>query len=109
MDNMPWLQPVCAIVLAIVLPFVIQYCKAKGEISGAAKFAIATVFSVLAGVATAAVGGFPDLSTAEGWGSLVSWLFAMIGGTQVAYASFKEIGFTADWLDALSGVEKPAE
>lgn len=94
---MEWIMPIATLVLCVVLPYVVNLCK-KAEWGANAKRWIAIAFSIVGGVATAAISGVPTPET------LVTWSLAVIGGTQVAYAAFKSIGITSNWLDALEGI-----
>ena len=95
MEN--WVISLATLVLCVVIPYVVNLCK-KSEWSTSAKRWIAIVFSVIAGVATAMLSGMPTAET------LVTWVLAVVGGVQIAYAAFKAIGITSNLLDALEGV-----
>lgn len=95
MEN--WVISLATLVLCVVIPYVVNLCK-KTEWSTNTKRWIAIVFSVVAGVATALLSGMPTAET------LVTWVLAVVGGVQIAYAAFKAIGITSDLLDALEGV-----
>lgn len=88
---------IATLVISVVLPFVVNLVK-KESWSTEAKMWLAIVFSGLAGLATGLLTGVP---TTE---NLVTWVLAAIGGTQTAYALFKSVGVTCNWLDALEGV-----
>lgn len=95
MEN--WVISLATLILCVVIPYVVNLCK-KAEWSTSAKRWIAIVFSVIAGVATALLSGVPTAET------LVTWVLAVVGGVQIAYAAFKAIGITSNLLDALEGV-----
>ena len=95
MEN--WVISLATLILCVVIPYVVNLCK-KVEWSTSAKRWIAIVFSVIAGVATALLSGVPTAET------LVTWVLAVVGGVQIAYAAFKAIGITSNLLDALEGV-----
>ena len=99
---MEWIAPIATIIIVILLPYVVNLVK-KAEWSADAKRWLAIVFSVVAGVATAAINGVPTPET------LLTWVLAIIGGIQVAYAAFKSVGVTSGWLDALEGIGSKTE
>lgn len=99
---MAWIQPVAALVLAIVIPFVVNLCTTSIT-SGTTKRLVAIAFSLVAGVATAFLTGIP---TPE---NLVTWAFAVIGGVQTAYTAFKAVGVTSNALEALQGIGNKAD
>ena len=92
-----WIVPVSTIVISIVIPFVVNLCK-KAEWSANFKRWLAIAFSVVGGVCVGLISGTPTPET------IVTWVMAVIGGTQVAYSAFKAIGVTSTWLDALEGI-----
>lgn len=92
-----WILPIATLILCVVVPYVVNLCK-KAEWSTNTKRWISIIFSVIAGVATALLSGMPTPET------LVTWVLAVVGGVQIAYAAFKAIGITSGWLDALEGV-----
>lgn len=94
---MEWIAPIATLIICVVLPYVVNLCK-KAEWSANVKRWLAIALSVIVGVATGLLAGVPTPET------LVTWVLAVIGGTQVAYAAFKAIGVTSGWLDALEGV-----
>lgn len=99
---MEWIMPIATLVLCVVLPYVVNLCK-KAEWSANIKRWIAIVISVIVGIATGVLAGAPTPET------LVTWVLAVIGGTQIAYAAFKAIGITSGWLDALEGIGSKTE
>lgn len=94
---MEWIAPAATIVIVVVLPYVVNLCK-KSEWSANVKRWIAIILSLVVGLATAFISGVPTPET------LITWTLAVIGGVQVAYAAFKAIGVTSNWLDALEGI-----
>lgn len=94
---MDLMVPIATLIVCVVLPYVVNICK-KVEWSTSTKRWFAIGFSVLAGIATGVLTGVPTAET------LVTWVLAVIGGTQVAYSAFKSIGVTSTWLDALEGL-----
>lgn len=92
-----WITPIATIILVFAIPYVVNLCK-KAEWSTNTKRWLAIAFSVVAGLATALMSGIPTPDT------LVTWVLAVVGGVQVAYAAFKAIGVTSGWLDALEGI-----
>lgn len=94
---MEFVTPIATIIVCVVLPYVVNMCK-NARWSSTTKRWFAIGFSVLAGLATGVLTGVPTSET------LVTWVFAVIGGTQVAYSAFKSIGITSGWLDALEGL-----
>lgn len=95
MEN--WITSVATLILVVAIPYVVNLCK-KSEWNANTKRWIAIVFSIVAGVATALLSGVPTSDT------LVTWVLAVVGGVQIAYAAFKAIGITSGWLDALENV-----
>ena len=94
---MEWVGPIATLIIVVVLPYVVNLCK-KAEWNANIKRWIAIGLSLIVGVATGVLSGVPTPET------LLTWVLAVIGGTQVAYAAFKSIGITSSWLDALEGV-----
>ena len=97
-----WIMPVATLILCVAIPYVVNLCK-KAEWSANTKRWLAFAFSAIAGIATALLSGLPTPET------LVTWVLAVIGGVQLAYAAFKAIGVTSGWLDALEGVGSEAQ
>lgn len=94
---MEWIAPIATLIICVVLPYVVNLCK-KAEWSANVKRWLAIGLSIIVGVATGLLAGVPTPET------LVTWVLAVIGGTQIAYAAFKAIGVTSGWLDALEGI-----
>ena len=94
---MEWITPIATLIIVVVLPYVVNLCK-KASWSTNAKRWIAIVLSLVVGIATGLLAGLPTAET------FVTWVLAVIGGTQIAYSAFKSIGVTSNWLDALEGV-----
>lgn len=92
-----WITPIATLVICVVLPYVVNLCK-KAQWSKNVKRWLAIGVSLLVGVATGVISGIPTPDT------FVTWVLAIIGGTQVAYSAFKSIGITSGWLDALEGI-----
>lgn len=92
-----WITAIATIIICVVLPFVVNLCK-KAEWSTNVKRWLAIGISVVVGIATGLISGPPTAET------LVTWVLAVIGGTQLAYSAFKSIGITSNWLDALEGI-----
>lgn len=92
-----WIAPIATIVLVVVLPYVVNLCKQEAWNANLKRW-LAIGLSLLAGVATGLMAGMPTSET------LVTWVLAVIGGVQVAYAAFKTVGVTSGWLDALAGI-----
>lgn len=97
-----WIMPIATLIICVVLPYVVNLCK-KTQWSTNTKRWIAIVLCLIVGVATGIISGIPTPET------LVTWVLAVIGGTQVAYSAFKSIGVTSGWLDALEGVGSKTE
>lgn len=92
MDEIQAGLTVCTV---LVVPYIVQAIKTKAMGGNTARW-LAIAVSALCGALTAMAGGMPtDAST---W---VTSIFACVGGVQVAYASFKAVGVTDKWLDAL--------
>lgn len=94
---MEFVVPVATLIVVVVLPFFVNLCTTE-TISSNIKRWIVIVVSLLVGIATGVLSGFPTPET------LVTWALACIGGVQVAYSAFKAIGLTNTWLEALQGV-----
>lgn len=94
---MEWIVPIATIIIVILLPYVVNLCK-KAEWPANTKRLLAICMSLVVGVATALISGMPTPET------LVTWVLAVVGGVQIAYAAFKAIGITSGWLDALEGI-----
>lgn len=94
---MEWIMPIATLILCVVLPYVVNLCK-NAAWSANVKRWIALIISLIVGVATAFLSGAPTPET------LVTWVLAVVGGVQIAYAAFKAIGVTSGWLDALEGI-----
>lgn len=92
-----WIQPVCTLVISVLVPFVVSLISTDSMSSGMKRL-IAIIISLLAGLATALATGVPDAS------SLVAWVLAALGGTQAAYSLFKGVGVTSHLLDAVESV-----
>ena len=95
---MTTLQVASSIVLAIIVPFLVQAIKTEA-MSGTAARWVAVAASIAAGLFAGFVGGLPAEPAA--W---LTCVFAMVGGVQTAYTAFKSVGVTSKWLDALLGV-----
>lgn len=92
-----WITPIATLIICVVLPYVVNLCK-KAQWSKNVKSWFALGISLLVGVATGIISGVPTPAT------FVTWVLAVIGGVQVAYAAFKTIGVTSGWLEALEGI-----
>lgn len=97
-----WITPIATLIICVVLPYVVNLCK-KAQWDKNVKRWLAIGLSLLVGVATGIISGIPTPET------LVTWVLAVIGGTQVAYSAFKTIGVTSNWLDALEGIGSNTE
>ena len=92
---MSWTVAIAGLVSAVVLPFVIALIK-RNQWSENVKRWIAVVVTVLVGIATGILFGVPTPET------LAVFVVAVYGAMNAAYALFKSIGVTVNWLDALS-------
>lgn len=99
---MEWIVPTATVIIAIIVPFVVNLLK-KSEWNANVKRWIAILVSLIAGVATAVISGMPTPET------MVTWTLAVVGGVQIAYSAFKQIGITSNWLDALEGIGSNSE
>lgn len=97
---MEWINPIAMLVTCVLLPYVVNLFK-KADWSTNVKRWLAVSLSVLAGLCAGLISGAPTPET------LVTWILAVIGGTQLAYSAFKSIGVTSNWLDALEGIGSP--
>ena len=79
----------------LVVPYIVQAIKSKAMTGNVARW-IAIAVSAGCGALTAMSGGMPTDPSA--W---VTSIFSCVGGVQVAYASFRAVGVTDKWLDAL--------
>lgn len=89
------MQAGLTVLTVLVVPYIVQAIKSKAMGGDAARW-LAIAVSALCGALTAMAGGMP--TGPEGW---MTSIFACVGGVQVAYASFKAVGVTDKWLDAL--------
>lgn len=96
-------QALAAIVVSAIIPFIVQAIKTEA-ISGNAARWLALAASVASGVLVALVDGVPEDPE-----SMVTCVFAMIGGIQAAYTLFKGVGVTSKWLDALLAMGSDGE
>lgn len=92
---MSWTIAIAGLVSAFVLPFVIALIK-RNQWSKNVKRWIAVIVTVLVGIAAGILFGVPTPET------LAVFVTAVYGAMNVAYALFKSIGITVNWLDALS-------
>lgn len=92
-----WIAPVATIVVCVVIPYVVNLCKNQTWSSNVKRW-LAIAFSIIGGLAVGFISGAPTPET------FVTWVLAVIGGVQIAYAAFKSVGVTSGWLDALEGV-----
>lgn len=92
---MSWTIAIAGLVSAFVLPFVIALIK-RNQWSENVKRWIAVIVTVLVGIAAGVLFGVPTPET------LAVFVAAVYGAMNVAYALFKSIGITVNWLDALS-------
>lgn len=97
-----WITPIATLVICVIMPYVVNLCK-KSQWDKNVKRWLAIGVSLLVGVATGVISGIPTPET------FVTWVLAVIGGTQVAYSAFKTIGVTSGWLDALEGIGSKPE
>lgn len=96
-----WIMPISTIILSVAIPYVVNVVK-KSDWSTNTKRWIAIACSAAGGIGVAFISGTPTPET------LVTWVLAVIGGTQTTYAMFKSIGITSQWLDALEGLGSSA-
>lgn len=94
---MEFIVPIATLVVVVVLPFFVNLCTTEA-ISSNVKRWIVIVVSLLVGIATGVLSGFPTPET------LVTWVLACLGGVQLSYSAFKSIGITNTWLEALQGI-----
>lgn len=92
---MSWTIAIAGLVSAFVLPFVIALIK-RNQWSENVKRWIAVIVTVFVGIAAGILFGVPTPET------LAVFVTAVYGAMNVAYALFKSIGITVNWLDALS-------
>lgn len=96
---MPIFQICATLITVIIIPFITNAIKTKAMSGNVARW-VALVVSVLGGAVVGFVTGIPN--TPEAW---LTTIFACIGGIQVAYSTFKTVGVTSKWLDALLEVQ----
>ena len=92
-----WITPIATLIICVVMPYIVNLCK-KTQWGKNVKRWLAIGVSLLVGVATGIISGIPTPET------FVTWVLAVIGGTQIAYSAFKSIGVTSTWLEALEGI-----
>lgn len=92
-----WNVPVATVVVCVVIPYIVNLCKNQNWSANVKRW-LAIAFSLVGGIAVGFISGAPTPET------FVTWILAIVGGVQVAYAAFKTIGVTSGWLDALEGV-----
>ena len=89
------MQAGLTVLTVLVVPYIVQAIKSEAMGANSARW-LAIAVSAACGALTAMAGGMP--TGPEEW---VTSIFACVGGVQVAYASFKAVGVTDKWLDAL--------
>lgn len=92
---MSWTVAIAGLISAFVLPFVIALIK-RNQWSENVKRWVAVIVTVLVGIAAGVLFGIPTPET------LAVFVVAVYGAMNAAYALFKSIGITVNWLDALS-------
>ena len=92
------IQTVATIITVLVVPFLVQAVKTEAMTGQMARW-VAILVSLLAGVVVGLATGIP--ADPQAW---LTCVFAMVGGTQTAYALFKQVGVTSKWLDALLAI-----
>lgn len=99
---MEWIVPIASIIVCVVLPYVVNLVKQANWPTNTKRW-IAICMSVVAGLAAGLIAGAPTPET------LLTWVFGIVGGTQVAYTAFESVGVTSGWLDALEGIGPKTE
>lgn len=92
-----WIAPIATVIVCVVIPYAVNLCKNQSWNANTKRW-LAIAFSIIGGLAVGCISGAPTPET------FVTWVLAVIGGVQVAYAAFKSVGVTSGWLDALEGV-----
>lgn len=100
---MTGIEAIALIITALVVPYVVQLIKTEAMTGNAARW-LAIGVSVAAGIACALVGGIPATPL-----ELVTCIITAIGAVQVAYAAFKSVGVTSNWLEALLALKLPKD
>lgn len=100
---MNWIELIGLLITALAVPYVVQLIKTQA-ITGTKARWLAVGMSVAAGVAVALAAGIPSIPSE--W---ITCILAAIGAVQMAYATFKSVGITSKWLDALGGIAKDAD
>lgn len=100
---MTGIEAIALIVTALVVPYVVQLIKTEAMTGNAARW-LAIGVSLVAGVVCALVGGIP--TTPLEW---VTCIVTAIGAVQIAYAAFKSVGVTSNWLEALLALKLPKD
>ena len=95
---MTTIQLIATLISAVIVPYIVQAIKTHALSGNIARF-ISIGVSLLAGLATGFISGIP--ADPASW---LTCIFAVIGGVQVAYSSFKAVGVTSKWLDALENI-----
>jgi SNF family Na+-dependent transporter len=99
---MTWILAVAGLISAVILPFIIALIQ-KYEWSTHTKRLIAIITTIVVGMAAAVATGMPTPET------LVTFILAVIGAMNLAYALFKKLGITVKWLDALTELGSKTE
>lgn len=92
---MSWTVAIAGLISAFVLPFVIALIK-RNQWSENVKRWVAVIVTVFVGISAGVLFGIPTPET------LAVFVVAVYGAMNAAYALFKSIGITVNWLDALS-------
>ena len=100
---MTGMEAVALIITALVVPYVVQLVKTEAITGNAARW-LAIGVSLIAGVACAVIGGIPDTP-----GAWLACIITAIGAVQIAYAAFKSVGVTSNWLEALLALKLPKD
>ena len=101
---MEGMEAMALVATSLVVHFAVQLVK-TGAVRGAAARWLAIATSLAAGAICATAAGIPESPAL--WAQAC---FAAVGGTQAAYAAYKSVGVTSQWLDALAAIgAKPEE
>ena len=92
---MTGIQAALTVATVLVVPYLVQAIRSEAMSGSTARW-LAIAVSAACGALTAMADGIPGDPAA--W---VTSIFAWVGGVQVAYAAFREVGVTDKWLDAL--------
>lgn len=96
---MTLVQTISVVFTVLIIPWAVQLIKNQA-ITGKAAMGLSFLLSLAAGLIAGFLTGIP--TDPAQW---VGFIFAIFGGVQGAYMTFKSVGFTNKWLEALLHVD----